>query len=328
MKSLRDLKLYLGLSLVACTVSACNPSEHPRPRIAALLKSSTNPFFAMMWEGIKSEADRRGIDVQLYWGKKESDFAFQSNFLKKEAQGFDGIIFAPSNPSENASLLAKLKSQKKKIVILDEGVPVPSAQPTSRYYDTFIATDNAAGGQIAAAYAAQHLTNHSRVTVLAGFDFDKPRTVAFKKALRSKFPDIKISEFAGYFDRQRTRAVVRRHLALFEGSDVIYCASDHMALGVIQELPLAKHKHHPRIIGYDSIREAQEAILQGTLAASVVQFPAKMGSDGVSAMDELLHGNKVPAQSLIQPELSIRQATVQTVKLTTLLGDKPPGAYE
>ncbi len=307
-------RLFYALIMTLC-ISGCTGVSAPKIRVAALLKSSTNPFFALMWEGIKSEADRQGLKVDLYWAEKEENFAFQREFLQNRAEDYDALILAPSSPVDAKALLAHWKSAGKRVVVLDEGIPLLPGEKASTYYDSFIATDNAAGGRLVAEYTKGHLTAGDTVVVIAGFDFDKPRTAAFEGRIHQLVPDLRVIRHLGYFDRLKSKQIARRQLRTFAAAKVIYCANDHMALGVLEELKMAGTKKMPLIVGYDSIRAAHEAILRGELAASVVQFPARMGQEGVRTLKQLIEGGLVSETILIPPQLSVLRPSVQTVGL-------------
>ena len=307
-------RLFYALIMTLC-ISGCTGATAPKIRVAALLKSSTNPFFALMWEGIKSEADRQGMKVDLYWAEKEENFAFQHEFLQTRTKDYDALILAPSNPADAKALLSGWKSAGKRVVVLDEGIPLSEGEQASSYFDSFIATDNAAGGRLVAEYSKSHLKPGDTVVVVGGFDFDKPRTAAFEARISQLVPDLRIVRHLGYFDRNKSKQLVRKQIRKFAAAKVIYCANDHMALGVIEELKLARVQVMPIIVGYDSIRAAQEAILRGDLSASVVQFPARMGQEGVRTLKQLVEGRLVSGTILIPPQLSVLRPSVQTVGL-------------
>lgn len=320
-------RLFYALILTLC-ISGCTGSSTPKIRVAALLKSSTNPFFALMWEGIKSEADRQGLKVDLYWAEKEENFIYQREFLQSRAKDYDALILAPSNPADAKALLSNWKSAGKSVVVLDEGIPLASGEKASAYYDSFIATDNAAGGRLVAEYTKGHLKPGDTVVVIAGFDFDKPRTAAFESHLHELVPDLRIIRHLGYFDRLKSKQITRRHVRAFSTARVIYCANDHMALGVLEELKLSGIKKMPLIVGYDSIRAAHEAILRGDLAASVVQFPARMGQEGVRTLKQLIVGGQVSKTILIPPQLSVLRPSVQTIGLEQFSAVGKEAAHE
>lgn len=315
----RFIVLIVGLLFVILLSCTAAEKNKPHLKVAALLKSSTNPYFSLMWEGIKSEADRSHIAVELFWPQNESDFNYQYEFLKYSAFKYDFLILSPSNVDGVASYLPPLKKVGKKIIILDAEINRPSNTNEKEYYDAFIGTDNEAGGELAAEFAESHLPKIENVVILGGFPvlMNTPgRTLSFKKRILMYHPNAKIASFTADYDRDQAKYITKQNINTFLNSDIIFCANDHMALGVIDIL--SGNAMIPAIIGYDSIREAQQAILEDKLMASVIQFPARMGAEAIKAIIAISEGKVVPTKILIKPEMSIRKVTLDSMKLDDL----------
>lgn len=304
--------------LLALLLNGCSPRGQRHYRVAAILKSSTNPFFAMMWEGIKSEADRRNIDVELFWPQHERDFDYQTRTLREALSGrYDGVIIAPSNADLVGPLLSDWKRAGRAVIVTD--VPVKSGEG-ARGVDAFIGTDNAAGGRLAAEYADHFLRPGSHVAVVAGFDFDQPRTVAFKAYLKARRAGIDIREFKGQFERGLTREIALKNISYFRTAAVVFCANDHMALGVVDAFKERSIRPMPVIIGYDSTKDAQASILRRDMGASVIQAPARMGTLAVSMLPDIMEGRAVSPETLIAPELTTARLAISHVKESELGG--------
>lgn len=308
----------LLLSSIACSAPGLK-SHHVK--VAALLKTSTNPYFHLMWEGIKREADLLGIDVQVFWPENESDFEFQYNFIINKITQFDALIFAPSDADTALPYLKELKQHGIPIVVLDADIHFPPGSRSSDYFDAYLGTNNEKGGELAADFLIPLMPKNPTIIIVEGFYkhiFSSGRTLSFRKRIMSELPRAKISEFVGNYDRNIAKTITRKNLKMFKSADAIFCANDHMALGVSDILSPKMKENTPLIIGYDSIKEAQEAILSGKLAASIVQFPARMGSESVKVIKDLLQKKTVATQILIDPEISIRKPTIEVVKLSDL----------
>jgi len=288
-------------------------------KIAALLKTSSNPYFQLMWEGIKRESDVLGLNVELFWPDKESNFEFQYDFLKSKAQEYDVLILSPSNPGGVVPYLPTIKRADTKIILLDLSLNnLPTNAKDEDYFDVFLGTDNEGGGRLAARYGKQFLISkrYPRVVILGGFPAQMSipgRTMMFEEEMRLFNPNTIFYKFTANYDRKMASSVVSTNLGAFMNSDLIFCANDHMALGVIDALSAKKEKLPP-IIGYDSVKEAQQAIMEGKMAASIVQFPSKMGSEAVKAALALLKKEKVERKILIGPEITVRKIQIETIK--------------
>lgn len=310
----------LCLLIVLTITFLFSPATHAgSPKIAALLKTSTNPFFQLMWEGIKREADNVGINIGLFWPENETDFEFQYDFIENQASNYDVLIISPSNPDGVVPRLPAIKRKGVKIIMLDIGLSsIPPGADEKDYLDVFLGTDNEEGGRLAAKYGKQFLVNkvHPNVIILGGFQSHMiipGRTLMFEKEILLFKPDARVTRLVADYDRDKARQVVRKNVDLFRDGDLIFCANDHMALGVIDEM-IAKGLNLPPIIGYDSVKEAQQFILEGKLAASIVQFPARMGAEAVKAAIDLSEGRAVQSQVLIPPAITVRKVQIETIR--------------
>jgi ABC-type sugar transport system substrate-binding protein len=68
-----------------------------------------------------------------------------------------------------------------------------------------------------------------------------------------------------------------------------------MALGVADAVQAAGKGRDVKVVGFDGIREALDAIREGTLAATVAQYPYTIGQLGVEACLAAIRGESLPA---------------------------------
>ena len=83
---------------------------------------------------------------------------------------------------------------------------------------------------------------------------------------------------------------------------LLVCANDMMALGAIRYLQEAKIQG-VKVVGYDALDEARQAMRSGWLAASVDQQAAQQGFMGVSYAVRMLKGEKLPADTMLDTQL-------------------------
>jgi ribose transport system substrate-binding protein len=80
-----------------------------------------------------------------------------------------------------------------------------------------------------------------------------------------------------------------------------------MALGAMEAIAAAGKTGSIRVIGFDAVDDARQAILAGTMAASVAQLPAEMGRLAVESAVKRIHGEAVPADQRTPIELVTRR---------------------
>src|SRR5207248_10767020 len=83
----------------------------------------------------------------------------------------------------------------------------------------------------------------------------------------------------------------------------LFACSDLMALGALEAIAAAGKSGRIVVVGFDALPEARAAIKQGTMAATVAQFSARMGATAVEYANRLLHGEKIPEFTPVPIEL-------------------------
>ena len=74
----------------------------------------------------------------------------------------------------------------------------------------------------------------------------------------------------------------------------IFTANDDMALGAARAVADAGKSDDIAVIGLDGNEEALQAVADGTLAATVAQYPYAIGQLGMQACSALMAGDDVP----------------------------------
>ncbi len=73
----------------------------------------------------------------------------------------------------------------------------------------------------------------------------------------------------------------------------IFASNDQMALGALQAIAAAGKSDQVKIVGYDAVDPALQAVKDGKMSATVAQFPATMAEMGVqTVMQVLLQGKR------------------------------------
>jgi simple sugar transport system substrate-binding protein len=181
------------------------------------------------------------------------------------------------------------------VILVDRGVKVRD----DNLYVTLIASDFVEEGRMAAEWLARKMNGKANIVELQGTIGSSPaidRKKGFEEALK-KYPDMKIikSQSADF-----TRAKGKEVMEAFIKSDrdriqAVYAHNDNMALGAIQALEEAgiKPGKDVIIISIDAVRAAFEAMVAGTLNATVECNPL-FGPILFDTIEKLRAGAKLP----------------------------------
>jgi ABC-type sugar transport system substrate-binding protein len=120
-----------------------------------------------------------------------------------------------------------------------------------------------------------------------------------------KKPEYKfVAEQTARFNRDQGLSVTENILTgLPQPPQVIVAANDDMALGALQAAKARNLVGKVAILGYDGAPEALAAVRDGSLTATVDQFPGQQGRTALRTLVEYLRTKKKPSKAsiLIEP---------------------------
>jgi ABC-type sugar transport system substrate-binding protein len=246
-------------------------------------------------ESIKSEAARRGIDLQFSDAqqKQENQIKALRSFI---AQGVDVIAFSPVVETGWQPVLQEVKRAGIPVILSDRKVDVTD----DSLYVTFIGADFVEEGHRAAEWLAKASGGKARIAELSGTPGSAPaldRKKGFEEVL-AKYPDMKIVKSqSGDFNRAKGKEVMESFLKSPDAKEItaLYAHNDDMALGAVQALEEAglKPGKDVLIVSIDGVRGAFEAMAAGKLNCTVECNPL-IGGQLFDAVEAILNKKTLP----------------------------------
>ena len=93
-------------------------------------------------------------------------------------------------------------------------------------------------------------------------------------------------------DRSRAQTIMENYLTLFDKIDIVYCASDNLAIGAINAIR-SENRPGIRIVSIDGMREAFECIRNGEMELTVLQSPEAQAERFVAVAKEIFDGKTI-----------------------------------
>ncbi|QYA97927.1 substrate-binding domain-containing protein [Streptomyces anulatus] len=287
----------LCVALVVGAVSFFNSgSSGGTTKVGMSLSTLNNPFFVQMKEGAQAEAEKAGIDLTVT--DAQNDASQQANQLQNfTSSGVSSIIV---NPVDSDAVGPGVRSANK------ADIPVIAADRGVNKADTatLVASDNVAGGKLAADALADKLGAKGSIVILqgtAGTSASRERGAGFAEGLKA-YPDIKVvAKQPADFDRTKGLDVMTNLIQSHPGVTGVFAENDEMALGAAKALG-SKAGKSVQVVGFDGTPDGLKAVEAGTLYASVAQQPAELGKIAVqnavkAAKDEKVESTvKVPVK--------------------------------
>jgi ribose transport system substrate-binding protein len=274
---------------------ADKPAGTLGPVIGVSLLTRTHPFYQELEAGLRAAADERGYQLLVQAG--EFDVAKQkdqlADFLVRKVAA---IVLCPC---DSRSIGTSIK------VANDTGVPVFTADiavldPSVKVV-CHVASDNEAGGRLAARAVVRALEGQGSVAIIdhpevesviqrvRGFTDELAATPGVRVVARLSGHGVKDGAF------RTTEDILQSHRDL----GAIFGINDDSALGALAAVEKAGRQGRVVIVGFDAIPEARRAIADGRIHADVVQQPRLIGRQTIEAIGAYLAGETVPAQVLI-----------------------------
>jgi ABC-type sugar transport system substrate-binding protein len=288
------LGLVVGVPLASTTARA----QDDTLQIVFSVPGLNFPFFVHMMNIARDKAVE--LDVELIEQDGQDNSATQSAGIESAiAQGVDGIVISPKDVEALAPAIQ---------AAMDADIPVVTVDRNVTGADTLahVGADNVRGGEKQGEYLIEILPEGGQIIELLGSVGASPaidRDAGFKAAIEGH-PEYEIVfEQTASFARDQGLTVTEQALQANPDVDAIVAANDDMAFGAAEaaagaglEIP---------IIGFDALPEALQAVEDGTLAATVEQWPGRQTSGAMEILVEFLRDGTEPAEhdNFIEPTL-------------------------
>ncbi len=312
MKQLTAVTAVAVLFFAGCEKGGPSATTQPgasgRVRVALMMKSRQNPFFARMAEGAEKAAKRLDVDLQILATDRETDTEKQTSQVETVvAGGVDVILMTPVDSKAIIAPLLQARQRGIQVINLDNRIDLETAQQAGLQLAAFIGPDNVEGARKSAAAMIEKIGGSGEVAMLEGVrgaDNAEQRKRGFQKAVDAAGGKVKVvamdtGEWMTEPAQKKMEAMLTSHPEL-KG---VFAANDMMALGAIQAIKSAGKQGQIVVTAYDNLEVAQQAIREGSLYATVEQHPDRMGELGVESAVKLARGKKIPELIPVETDL-------------------------
>ena len=306
-------KMLFALAIVALLVTpmALAPTRAQGFTLGLSLSTLNNPFFVTLRDGAQAAADALGVTLVVV-DSQDSSATEASNIENLIAQGVDAILV---NPTDADAIVPSIEAANA------AGIPVFTVDRSSAGGEVVghIASDNVAGGMMAARLLCMKLGGAGNVVELegiAGTSAARDRGQGFNDFMAASCPGVTIvARQTANFNRAEGLSVFENILQAQPDIAGVFAHNDEMILGAI-EAARAANRTGITFVGFDAIDDAVAAVNDGSLAATVAQQPALMGDLAVRTAVAHLNGEAVEAY--IPVALRIVQKLTLGLSLSTL----------
>lgn len=273
-----------GAMLLAGLTGCAKSQSTEKKKVGLVLSTLNNPFFVSMKDGAQKAADKAGYTLIVE--DSNNDAAKErSNVDDLIQQGISVLII---NPTDSDAVGNSIKAAN------DKKIPVITVDRKANSGDVacYIASDNVQAGKMAADFLASKLGNKGNIVELQGkpgASATNDRGKGFDTALAAISGMKIVASQAADFDRQKGLDVMQNIMQSTPQFDAVFAHNDEMALGAVKALAGKK----VLVVGIDGGADAQKAVQDGTMAATIAQQPDLMGSLAIENAGKIINNQTV-----------------------------------
>ncbi len=314
--------LALPVLLAGCTAEKSGSSDSgsgsDTVKIGLITKTDSNPYFISMRDAAQAEADKVGAELTAAAGTADGDNDSQVNAVQNMiASGVKAILITPND--SKAIVPTLLDAQEKGIFV----AALDTQTEGNEGVDATWATDNTKAGEQQGAYVKAALG--STTPVLAMLDLQPGVSVGDQRhagflegmGLTDGSPEIAGQENTSG-DQGKGQTAMENLLQKNPNINSVYTINEPAAIGAATALENAGKTDSVIVGSIDGGCAGVQAVQDGQIAATVMQFPSKMATAGVQAAVAFVEDGSMPTV----PAAGFIDTGVQ------LITDKPLGGLE
>ncbi len=311
--------LAMPVLLAGCTAtksgSDSGSGDSGTLKIGLITKTDSNPYFISMRDAAQAEADKVGAELTAAAGTADGDNDSQVKAVQNMiASGVKAILITPND--SKAIVPTLLDAQEKGIFV----AALDTQTEGNEGVDATWATDNTKAGEQQGAYVKAALG--STTPVLAMLDLQPGVSVGDQRhngflsgmGLTDDSPEIAGTENTSG-DQGKGQTAMENLLQKNPNINSVYTINEPAAIGAATALENAGKTDSVIVGSIDGGCAGVQAVKDGKIAATVMQFPAKMAVAGVDAAVDFAKDGTKPTV----PDTGYIDTGVQ------LITDKPLG---
>lgn len=287
----------------------------PQAKIAVVISTLNNPWFVVLGETAAERARQLGYEATIF--DSQNDTAKETNHFENIiAAGYQAILFNPTDADGSIINVKKAKEADIPTFCMDREINSTEVAVAQ------ILSDNYTGCVKLGQYFVKRLNKKGTYVELLGLVGDNNtwnRSKGFHSVV-DNYKDLKmVAQQSADFDRNRALDVMESILQANPDIDAVFCGNDAMAMGAYQALVAAGKDDEVMVFGYDGAKDVVDAISEGKIAATVMQFPKLMAKTAAEWADQYLRGERSFPQKV---PVAVELVTQENISKYTAYGKR------
>lgn len=315
-RGLHKIALMLFILFTLFAVSSCkNKTNGNHKKIAIIISTLNNPWFVFLAENAAAKAKELGYETRIF--DSQNNTALETDHFENAiASGYNAILFNPTDANGSVANVLKAKEVGIPVFCMDREVNSTEAAISQ------ILSDSYSGCVALGKYFVQQLNKKGKYVELLGLVGDNNtwnRSKGFHEVV-DNYPGLTmVAQQSADFDRNKGMEVLESILQAYGDISAVFCGNDAMAMGAYQALVSAGKEKQVKVFGFDGADDVINAIAEGRIAATGMQFPKVMAYTAASFADEYFKGRRDFPKKM---PVAVEMVTKENIKDYTAYGKK------
>jgi fructose transport system substrate-binding protein len=263
--------------------------------VGLVTKTDVNPYFVKLRQAASAEAQKQGATLIARAGKFDGDNEGQVSAIEDLiSAGAKGILITPSN---STGVLAAVKQARDKGILV---IALDTATEPANAVDATIATDNFEAGEKQGQYARKALGDKAAKLAMIdgtpGSSVDTLRHNGYLKGFGISANDAAIvGRQNAHGAQDEAQTAMENLLSAHPDINVVYTMNEPSGFGAFAAIRAAGKQDGVLLTSIDGGCLGVQYVKAGRIAATVMQFPKDMASQGVDDVVQFAKTGKKPS---------------------------------
>jgi fructose transport system substrate-binding protein len=292
-RTIRSMAMPAALALTASVALSSGAKAQDSFLIGIVEQQLSNPFFAKLQQAGVEAAKKHGLETMTaesaVAGDSETQLAAIENMINR---GVKGIVLDPANASALVKIVQKARDAG--IIVVTTNTSLEPATAADASFET----DNLAAGELIGQWAKARLGDKPARVAMLDYDLSdktaKARHDGFLKGfgLTESSPEIAGTALT-QANVETGQSAMENLLSAHPDINAVYTINEPAAQGAF--LAMKNASQDIVLTSIDGSCSGVRSVADGTIGATVMQFPSNMGQLAVDAIVTAVRGGEKPS---------------------------------
>ncbi|MEN8908388.1 MAG: sugar ABC transporter substrate-binding protein [Clostridiales bacterium] len=286
-------------------------SKENLKRIGLVLKQKGDVFNQVIKNTIVEKFDGKEYEIVVTEANELDTLVEEQieNIDYLVSQGVDGMIITPGHNTDLIPSLKKAQDKGIKMILVDSQIDVEKAKSEGLETLPLVTVDNYNTAYKSVKKAIEEIDIEVEALIITGpaeaLNAQQRRDGA-KKAIEENEKIKIVTEEDGSWELEKGYKITKEQFEKNSNIKVVVAANDQMALGALQYIK-EKNIADVKIIGFDAIENAVEAVNNGEMTLTVEQDAETYGIKAVEELGKILNGDDIGEEILVEATIITKE---------------------